>query len=369
MRHLNGSFCWFCFILFTGCVGCTQASGDGEATGTLRSSLRSSSARSAVVRSGATVGDVALKVVNWNTQTFFDSVKTGNEYSEFIKSSTWGREAYVERLKRLCATIKTLDADVFVMEELENEGELYDMSNFLAGEWDQRKLYAYGCYAKDEGSSIGCGVISRYPLSNMTVHSLDVRVGGEAMPAMRPLIEVTVTKGKNSLVLFVNHWKSKSGGTEQTEQWRNWQEKVLAERIETCVQENKAVLACGDFNRDIGAFQKDAAADAPYGEETILLRKRIASAGAAEEGADFVAVLSPWYDEKGALATPGSYFFDDAWERIDHFFIAGNAACLSFTPETNGPWCNEETLVPRKYELWNGYGYSDHLPVSCVVQF
>ena len=240
------------------------------------------------------------------------------------------------------------------MEELENEGVMYDISNFLAGEWDQRKLYAYGCYAKDEGSSIGCGVISRFPLSNMTVHSLDVRSEGENMPSMRPLIEVTVTKGHGSLVLFINHWKSKSGGTEVTEKWRDWQEGVLASRIEKYVAEGSAVLACGDFNRDIAAFQRGTAADTSYGACVL---------------GGTVIVAAPWYEGDGVLVEPGSYYFNGSWERIDHFFIAGNAQCISFAPETDGPWCDATTHVPAKYELWSGYGYSDHLPVSCTVRF
>ena len=77
-----------------------------------------------------------LKVVNWNVQTFFDAITTGSEYTEFVKSSRWGKEAYMERLTRLASVIRTLDADIFVMEEIENEGVVHDICNFLAGEWE-----------------------------------------------------------------------------------------------------------------------------------------------------------------------------------------------------------------------------------------
>ena len=39
-----------------------------------------------------------LKVVNWNVQTFFDAVTTGDEYTEFVRSGRWGKDAYIERL-------------------------------------------------------------------------------------------------------------------------------------------------------------------------------------------------------------------------------------------------------------------------------
>lgn len=78
----------------------------------------------------------SLRIVNWNVQTFFDAQCDGNEYSEFIKSRRWGEEPYKERLRRLCSVIRELDADVFVMEELESASVMHDISNFLAGEWN-----------------------------------------------------------------------------------------------------------------------------------------------------------------------------------------------------------------------------------------
>ena len=97
-----------------------------------------------------------VKIANWNVQTFFDANNDGTEYSEFAKSKTWGEEMYKERLKRLCSVIKKLDADIFIMEELENSNVLFDISNFLAGEWNPRKIYRYACFSKNEGGAIGC---------------------------------------------------------------------------------------------------------------------------------------------------------------------------------------------------------------------
>src|SRR5574344_2867 len=337
-------------ILLPGCTSCAPADGQSPE----RSGSRA-----------ASYGSRALRITCWNVETFFDCVNTGGEYSEFIESKTWSKEAYIERLKRLCTTIKDIDADVFVMEEIENEGVMYDISNFMAGEWDMHKVYEYGCFAKDDGSSIGCGIISRYPLSDMTVHALDVRTEGTTMPSMRPIIEVSVTNGGERLIILVNHWKSKSGGEEATEVWRNRQEELLAQIVLSCEAKNCGVVACGDFNRDVADFKKGSAAD------MVLLRKWNRGSRSAVDGDDApdgVEVEAPWYDDT-VLVTPGSYYFNNAWERIDNFFIAGNAHCIAFAPETKGPWCDAATFVPWKYELWNGLGYSDHLPISCTVRF
>ncbi|WP_407399710.1 endonuclease/exonuclease/phosphatase family protein [Treponema sp.] len=299
-----------------------------------------------------------LKVVNWNVQTFFDAVTTGEEYSEFVRSSRWGKDAYIERLKRLCSVIRALDADVFVMEEIENEGVVHDISNFLAGEWDKGKVYSDACFAKDEGSSIGCAVLSRVPISSMTVHSLDVRTEEEDMPRMRPLMEVCVCSDNKELTLMVNHWKSKSGGEEETEKWRNREEGVLADLVSAAVVEGKRVLILGDFNRDINDFCLTRKGD-------VVLR-RWKNGSLMDDG---IQVSSPWFLPGRKLIQPGSYYFQDEWSRIDNMFTAGGAEIMDFYPAVEGEWCDSHTYVPNRYFIWNGTGYSDHLPIVCVVRF
>ena len=149
--------------------------------------------------SSGEIKSASLRVTNWNVETFFDSVNDGSEYSEFVNCKNWGTDSYCVRLERLCSVIKALDSDVFVMEEVENEGVLQDIGNFLAGEWNSRKIYAYAGFQKKSGSSIGCGILSRYPIREFSVHGLDVRTEGENMPGMRDLICLTVEKDGKEL--------------------------------------------------------------------------------------------------------------------------------------------------------------------------
>lgn len=300
----------------------------------------------------------SLKVLSWNVQTFFDSTKDGGEYDEFLKSKTWGTEAYSERLNRLASSLKILDADVVVLSELENEGVLHDISNFLAGEWSAKKVYNYACFAKPEDCAIGCGVLSRYPLENLTVHALDVRTHYD-MPRMRPIMQLSVLKGEKKLLLFINHWKSMSGGEAVSEQWRRRQESVLCHRMKKFGGANVPVLACGDFNRDISKFQK---ADSP---DMIFLRE-----DPLEDGdCSGTEVFSPWFDINQELVEPGSYFYNGEWSRIDHFFACGPLEITSFEAATGGPWCDSESHIPEKYKIWDGTGYSDHLPLVCTLLF
>ena len=295
-----------------------------------------------------------IKIACWNTQTFFDSMTEGTEYAEFIKNKSWNDEAYSIRLERLASAIKEFDADVVVLEEIENESVMHDIANFLAGEWNSRKAYSYACFAKEKGGSIGVGVLSRFELASPTVHAMDIRCDTE-MPSMRPLLQVTVLKTGHELTLFVNHWKSMSGGKEETEIWRQHQEELLARRMAGMTSGNAAVIACGDFNRDLGDFSA--------GEEsgTVFL-----NAGLDEEG---VSVRSLWYAQSGSVVEPGSYYYDGEWSRIDHFFASGAVEVLDFIVQTDGPWCDGTTHIPERYMIYSGKGYSDHLPITCRVRF
>ena len=293
-----------------------------------------------------------LSIVNWNVQTFFDSTTDGIEYSQFVTDKKWGKEMYKERLERLCSVIKKTDCDVFVMEELENEKILFDIYNFMAGEWNFSKIYRWSCFAKTPGTSIGCGVLSRIPLKDLKVHGLDVR-SAETQPRLRPVMEVTLCDNEKELVLFVNHWKSKRGGEEKTEVWRKREESVLAACVNSASDVGRKFVCCGDFNRDINDFSVEASG-------SVYLR--------LSDDERCVKVLSPWFSD-GNLVKPGSYFFRDEWSRIDNFFVDIAAGYKSFEVLTDGPWCYSESKVPVSFKLYNGKGYSDHLPVKLELDW
>lgn len=292
-----------------------------------------------------------LRVVSWNVQTFFDAERDGREYEDFVTNKSWGETAYTERLKRLCDCLSKLDADVLALEEVENEAVLQDISNFLCSSWMPGRRYRWAAFAREEGSALGCAVLSRYPLDGLSCHtstSLSSLVGKR--PGLRPLMRVRVEKNGRSFYLIVNHWKSMSGGKSGSEPWRQAQEALL----EGCFAGlgELPALACGDFNRDICEF-------AMAGPGSVLLRA----------GDESLEVRSPWFDGEGGLLGPGSYYYKEEWSRIDGFLCSGRISAEGFRAETDGPWCYEDTKVPKKYTVWNGRGYSDHLPVSCTVAF
>ena len=297
-----------------------------------------------------------VSLVCWNVQTFFDAVTSGTEYKDFKNSERWNKEKYIKRLDRLCDVMASLNPDIFVMEEIENEAVVQDIANNLAGgAWDSKKSWQYACFKKESGSAIGCAVFSRYEICSLKIHSLDIRTQTEEQPSSRPLMQLTVCVGNQELELYVNHWKSKSGGEEETEIWRDWQELVLAEKVKDSGdgKAGRAVVMCGDFNRSA---------------EDFVLTSGGKTANTILRGvSDSAAVFSPWFRADGKFATEaGSYFYNSEWERIDNIMITGNVTFSSFSTVTEAPIADEEG-IPAAFKLYTGDGCSDHLPLKCVI--
>ena len=160
----------------------------------------------------------------WNAQTFFDSECDGTEYEDFQNLAKWSQEKYLTRLSRLCEVMTALDTDIVVLEEIENVSVVQDIANQFAGNnWSHGKNWSYACFAKEEGSAIGCAVFSKYQLGEMKVHSMNIKTQSQDQPSSRPLIQVSVLLEDKNLVIFANHWKSKSSGEKASEIWRDWQ--------------------------------------------------------------------------------------------------------------------------------------------------
>lgn len=287
-----------------------------------------------------------LNIVSWNLQTFFDAVEDGSEYKEFRGNKTkWDEDAYKERLVRLCRAMKTMNADIYVFMEIENENVLRDGNNMFATlEWGSIP-WRYACFSRGKGSAIGCAVLSRYPLSEITMHDADVRVR-EEQPAMRGIMCVRVA---DSLVLLVNHWKSKVGGENETRKWRKLQEGMLSSLF--LFYADEPVIACGDFNQDLDAFDDNG---------TSLILHGVMGEGDAEAASAWNAVE--------ADSAPGSYYYKGKWERLDHVFYNKRVILDKFAALDKGEWATEEG-IPRRYNLRNRTGYSDHLPIMAIIHW
>ena len=297
----------------------------------------------------------SITFASWNVQTFFDAQTEGTEYDDFKKPGNWSRDKYTVRLQRLCEVMTSLNPDVFVLEEIENQAVLQDISNFLEGKnWKNHKKWTYACFSKESGASIGCAVFSRHRIFDITCHSMDIRCQQTVQPSCRPIIEFSLEADGKQLTVLVNHWKSKLG-TDESKIWRQWQENLAASRA--CRILPSPLILCGDFNQDAKEFCCDFSRPS---EGNVIFR------GIEKKT---LRVNCPWFTQNGSFSTTsGSYYYQGDWERIDHIFSAGSARLAAFSPKAEEPWADSEGR-PVSYKLYNGEGYSDHLPVMCIVNF
>lgn len=322
-----------------------------------------------------------IRIANWNVQCFFDATKDGTEYSEFKKNKNWNRTAYETRLDRLCDSIKKINAEIFVLEEIENHAVIVDISNRLQDmSFSQRKKYNYAVFAKNPGDAIGIAVLSKLPILESNIHNIDIRTENENQPSMRPILKVKIQAAGEILTIFVNHWKSKSGGEEKTEIWRNFQEANLKRLFEESLLHNEKIIACGDFNRDINEFLCEngkvffRAKNFSETKENYKLKGNRKRKSPCENKTVFsksdIFAISAWFlkndTKSGELINPGSYYYNGTFERIDHFFVSENLNIVEFAPFL-GEWCTEEG-IPFRYQIFSGEGYSDHLPIVLTIE-
>lgn len=305
-----------------------------------------------------------ISLTTWNTQTFFDGITDGTEYSEFQNQKNWNNDKYISRLEKICKVINLLNSDIFILEEIENDAVMQDISNKLAGNsWNKKNTWPYASFSKKARDALGCGIFSKYPISYVKNHSLNIKTENSDQPSMRPISEICINVDNKNLIIFINHWKSKYGGEEETKKWRNWQENLL--NYSACKKkETNYVIAVGDFNRDASDFNIiTSQSEAKRNITNTSLSGHLLNLNS-------IKVFSPWFNSDGNYSTEiGSYYYKGNWERIDNIFaISNNITISDFTPATEGPWVNENKQ-PLRYEYYNGQGYSDHLPLKCTLIF
>ncbi len=290
-----------------------------------------------------------LTVATWNTQLLFDGVDNGSEFSEFsVADKRWSEKKYETRLDRLCEGLLLCGStagmgpgtvpDIIVLQEIENEFIVHDICNRLP----QRKGHRYAAFVPPvSGTAFANAVISRYPVLAVTAHSADCNG-----VAVRPLLEVTIDVRGLELTVFAVHWKSKSGADEGVSA-RKLQEQLLINRMRYLLDENPDALciACGDFNQ------------MPH-EFTLM--------DSYPNSWRFPAHLQN-------KAVTGSYWYNDGWEAIDHFFCPEHLL-NGVLPEVERvtlvarePLLDEKG-IPARYEVYSGKGYSDHLPLVLTLR-
>src|SRR3989338_1539294 len=182
------------------------------------------------------LGGVEVKIASYNVENLFDMNRDGNEYEEYIPNGDWGwtESMYKIKLNNTAAVIRGINADIIGLQEIESETALKALKTELKR---QGLYYRYYVFARNKNSSVNTALLSRYPIQSGLRHPITYN------GRYRDILEAKIDINGQSLRVFVNHWKSKSG----PESKRILSAKRLSQRLAE-LSENEQYVLLGDFN-------------------------------------------------------------------------------------------------------------------------
>ncbi|MEA3372695.1 MAG: endonuclease/exonuclease/phosphatase family protein [Campylobacterota bacterium] len=181
-------------------------------------------------------GGERVKIASYNVENLFDLHYDGSEYLEYIPNSSWrwNPTNYKKKLKNIAKVIVEIEPDVIALQEIESLSALKDLKKEIKR---QGLYFKYHAFAGGKNTTVKNALLSRYPI----VYAREVPVS--ANRKYRAILEVRLDIDGESLYLFNNHWKSKSG----PESRRIVSAKALRKRLDN-LGHDKQIVLLGDFN-------------------------------------------------------------------------------------------------------------------------
>ncbi|RLA82023.1 MAG: hypothetical protein DRG78_08275, partial [Epsilonproteobacteria bacterium] len=141
-------------------------------------------------------------VASYNVQNLFDIQKQGTEYSEYTPGKHgWSKRMSQIKVDNTAEVICDMNADILGLQEVENSQIFETLIKRLKRVGCK---YRYFAISNKKGSAIQVALLSKFPIK----YSRDIQVS--YAPRVRNILEIEVLIDGRPLVLFVNHWKSKS---------------------------------------------------------------------------------------------------------------------------------------------------------------
>ncbi len=306
-------------------------------------------------------GDHALRVSFYNIENLFDTIDHPRKRDEeFTPQSDkqWKGYKYRDKLNKISKVIVALGGweppAIVGLCEVENDTVLKDLVHTTS-----LKKYGYQFVHFLSPDYRGIDVALIYRANKFTpIYTQNIRVTLKDEPDFRTR-DILYIKGftnVDTLHIFVNHWPSRRGGSEQSEYKRVNAARVLGVTLDSLYAEqpNAKIIIMGDFN------------DTPNNksiEETLLKNSKF-------ELYNLMADKPKSY---------GSHKYQGHWAYIDQIIIS--ESLKGNTKQENAvvfwqPWMMEEDSKHPGYypkRSWHGpfyqFGYSDHLPVFIDLVF
>lgn len=188
--------------------------------------------------------DGELVIAAFNVLNMFDNVDDPYHNDEGTPAKPR------KQLTALAQAIKTVDADVLAMEEVENRGYLQRFVEVFLPDMGYEEVVLY---EGNDGRGIDVCLLSRVPVGPVTSYRHVTFEGPQGEPRRfnRDILAVTLLpEGGKPIEAWVVHLKSNSGGREAAEPIRLAEAKQLRKMLdeELAAEPDDEIVVLGDFN-------------------------------------------------------------------------------------------------------------------------
>ena len=153
----------------------------------------------------------------YNVENLFDTIDGINDDAEFLPAgkNNWTSARYTEKLQHINKVIQELNKPIFIgMCEIENAKVVRDVKNYSAN------LNNFGLLHYESTDARGIDVALLYDSSCLKLAQsgfIRFALPGENARTTRDILWGKFAAKKDTIVVMVNHWPSRTGGQEATE--------------------------------------------------------------------------------------------------------------------------------------------------------
>lgn len=327
-----------------------------------------------------------IVIASFNVENLFDDLWVGREYPEYGPEE-WSREQYYRKLSAIGRAVQAISPrgpDILCLQEVESERAARDLRD--------RQLRGYGyrylAFVPQEQAITNVACLSRLPVLRTRVHT----VGSFAGRPLRHILEIQLEVEGSTLYLFNNHWKSKTGGVEQTAEARRRAAEVLTERVRRILQSapEADLIALGDLNENLeehdqadGRYRTATLPDSlletqndPAVMDALFVTETPERAGLRDGR---VVLYEPWYELPPEQR--GSAVYRGRWQTPDRILLSSGLFDRRGFVYSPGSFrvLRAEFLVdpqsgfPRRWRhpgsgAGADSGTSDHLPILLTIR-
>ncbi len=323
------------------------------------------------ISSGWSQSSDTLLVAFWNLQNLFDTIDDPiKDDEEFLSSSEleWNEERLEKKMFNMSRVIRLMNngngPDILGVCEVEHQSVLDSMVQKYLSDLNYKTAYI----ESPDNRGIDNGLVykaDKFKLLNIQADTIHLSSG---YPTRLIFGVNLLTMNNEKITVFVNHWPSRRGGQDESEQHRIMAALTLRNAVDRIfnTDPDSKIFIIGDFN------------DEPHNislSESLRAQRIICDSINTKPDTGFkneLFNLSFEAHEKG----DGSYKYQDNWNMLDQIIVSGSLIiennfyylCKSF--EVYKP----ELIVTRSgkykgapYPTYGGKnylaGFSDHFPV------